>query len=141
MVYNDPEDPVNPGMAEYPSLGGLRNDMGVYGGPGRMNLIDIPVSVDDHINMNLPADFELFQNYPNPFNPKTTIRFSVNTEEEVKIELFDILGREISELISGRFTPGTYDYILDASYLSSGIYYYSLTTQTSSDTKSLVVLK
>ncbi len=53
LNYNDPEDPINPGSAEFPSLGSLRNDIGAYGGPGRsllpsffLSKIELPDSID-----------------------------------------------------------------------------------------------
>jgi len=67
----------------------------------------IPTDVSDTQNM-LPISFALSQNYPNPFNPTTTIRFELPKTSDVRIEIYDILGREVRTLVDGRFEAGRY---------------------------------
>jgi hypothetical protein len=80
-----------------------------------------PVSVSEEIQ-GLPGTYALYQNYPNPFNPTTTIRFSVSEQVRAKVIVYDLLGREITTLIDGVVSAGTYTHVFTAEYLSSGTY-------------------
>ena len=82
---------------------------------------DEPVGIQP-INTNVPAAFNLHQNFPNPFNPATSIKFDIAKKGNVKLVVFDILGRELSTLINESLNPGTYQVSFDGSGLSSGIY-------------------
>ncbi len=87
--------------------------------------------------------FELFQNYPNPFNPTTVIRYQLPVKSDVKLELFDVLGRKLATLVSATQDAGTYTVNLSASALnlSSGIYLYRLTAGTFMDAKKMLFVK
>ena len=74
----------------------------------------------------LPVQPVLYQNYPNPFNPETTIRYSLSKEAEVKLTVFNMTGREVAELVSGRQAKGNYSVNFNAENLTSGIYFYRL---------------
>lgn len=97
-------------------------------------------SVEDK-RENVPQEFRLDQNYPNPFNPTTTIRFSIPQRSHLTLKVFDALGREVAMLVNGELSPGEHSVVLDAKNLSSGVYFYRLTTPTFSQTKSMEVLK
>jgi predicted GH43/DUF377 family glycosyl hydrolase len=73
-----------------------------------------------------PAEFLLHHNYPNPFNPTTTIKFELPKSSDVRLSVFDMLGREVSVLMNERRDVGVYDVKFDASGLSSGVYFYRL---------------
>ena len=73
-----------------------------------------------------PSKFEIFQNYPNPFNPSTTIEFTLPKSEFVELKVFNILGREVSTLVSNKLNQGNHTYTFDGKNLASGIYYYQL---------------
>jgi hypothetical protein len=73
-----------------------------------------------------PQSVRLYQNYPNPFNPSTTMRFELPEAAEVKLAVYDILGREVSVLVNERKIAGSYELKFDASGLSSGVYFYRL---------------
>jgi hypothetical protein len=88
-----------------------------------------------------PDRYELFQNYPNPFNPSTKIRFNVPENNFVKLDLFDMTGKLIRSLYSNYTSAGEYEYVLNGSDLSSGTYFYKLTSGRYSQTKKLVLLK
>ncbi len=75
----------------------------------------------------VPRQFMLEQNYPNPFNPTTGIRFQVSGVSEVKITVYDLLGREVAVLVNEKKAPGSYEVRFDAAGLSSGAYIYRLT--------------
>jgi photosystem II stability/assembly factor-like uncharacterized protein len=83
----------------------------------------------------------LYDNYPNPFNPSTKIKFDVVKSGNVKIIVYDIIGREVKTLVNEKLSPGTYETTFDAAGLSSGIYFYKLTTDGFSQTKKMLFLK
>ena len=74
----------------------------------------------------LPQTTELHQNYPNPFNPVTKIRYSLSTEAQVKMTVFDITGREVAELVSERQAKGNHEIKFNGEKLTSGLYLYRL---------------
>jgi len=73
-----------------------------------------------------PSLFSLCDNYPNPFNPSTKINFSLPYQTKVRINVYDILGRKVAELINGEKSAGTYEVNFEAENLSSGVYIYQL---------------
>ncbi len=78
------------------------------------------------VNAGLPKTFELSQNYPNPFNPTTVIAYQLPVASEVKLEVYDVLGRKVMTLVNGRQDAGSYNLTLNASNLASGVYFYRL---------------
>ncbi|MFV1885336.1 MAG: CotH kinase family protein [Balneola sp.] len=88
-----------------------------------------------------PSEIQLFQNYPNPFNPTTTISFSIEKTSLVKLEVFSMDGRLIQTLANKPFNAGAYSVRFDASSLSSGIYFYRLSTESHAVSKRLVLIK
>jgi hypothetical protein len=141
LVFNDKEDPANPGNALWPSKGTLRNDMGVFGGPNCNNLSHIITSVDDKTQGNIPDGFKLFQNYPNPFNPSTKISFSIPSSGLISVKVYDILGNEVAILLSEEKSAGNYEVSFNATSLSSGTYFYQLNVGTYSETKKMILLR
>jgi hypothetical protein len=75
----------------------------------------------------IPKDFQLSQNYPNPFNPVTNIRYSVPERADVRLEIFDVLGRKVQTLVDKKQAAGWHVVNWDASSLASGMYLYRLT--------------
>lgn len=96
----------------------------------------------ENISQLTPFEFKLNQNYPNPFNPSTTISWKQSKPEKITIKLFDILGNEIETLVDDYYESGSHSkfYTMN-SKLSSGIYFYRLSTKDFSETKSMVFLK
>lgn len=88
-----------------------------------------------------PATFSLSQNYPNPFNPITSIKYSVSSIRDIKLEVYDILGKNVTTLVNQKQGPGDYEIKFDGSKLSSGIYFYKLTAGDFSDVKSMILIK
>ncbi len=70
--------------------------------------------------------FRLYPAYPNPFNPETKIKFELAENSKVKLEVYDLLGRKMINLVNENLSAGAYEKILDGSNLSSGIYFYNL---------------
>lgn len=75
---------------------------------------------------SIPKVLELQQNYPNPFNPLTSINFSLPAESDIKIKLYNVLGKELDLLVNKRFTAGYHNVNFDGSRYSSGVFYYVL---------------
>jgi hypothetical protein len=90
---------------------------------------------------NLPSRFELGQNYPNPFNPTTTIEFSLPAGGNVKLDVFNVLGQTVTTLLNRPMDAGRHQVEFDASSLSSGVYFYRLTTEDATETKKMVLMK
>lgn len=105
----------------------------------RFGDVDITDAVEDQ-NL-IPSDFSLSQNYPNPFNPITTIQYSVSKTSKIQINVFDVLGRQVAELVNGEKSPGTYSIQFNGSDFSSGIYLYTLKSKAFSVTKKMLLLK
>jgi len=91
---------------------------------------------------NTPNSFELKQNYPNPFNPSTTIEFSLKKATFVTLKVYDALGRQVGLLADEFRNAGSYSLTYDAGRLSSGVYYYKLSTSDGfSETKKMILTK
>ncbi len=93
-----------------------------------------------------PSAYSLSQNYPNPFNPSTKIRFAIKNDgghgaNEVRLTVFDILGKQTAVLVNEKLSAGSYEVQFDASDLSGGIYFYRLETSEFIETKSMLLLK
>jgi len=98
------------------------------------------------ITTEIPKQFNLYQNYPNPFNPSTKIKFDIPQEVrsqrlEVRLIIYDVIGREITTLVNEQLKPGTYEVEWDAGNYSGGVYFYKLTTESFSETKKMIILK
>ncbi len=92
-------------------------------------------------NNNIPSDFSLSQNYPNPFNPVTAINYSIAENVNVKISVFDILGRQIAIPVNEFKNAGNYEVNFNAENLGSGIYYYRIEAGSFTDTKKMILIK
>jgi hypothetical protein len=93
-------------------------------------------------NNNLVVrSFNLEQNYPNPFNPSTTITYSLANEEHVSLKVYDIMGREVAELMNEDQAAGTHSLDFDASSLASGMYFYKISAGNFVSTKKMILLK
>jgi photosystem II stability/assembly factor-like uncharacterized protein len=104
-----------------------------------------PISeLTDIQNINigeLITSYHLAQNYPNPFNPTTLIEYEIPTYSNVRIEVFDAIGREIETLLNKEQAPGNYRITFDAATLSSGIYFYTITANNFYQTKKMILLR
>ncbi|MFH0736230.1 MAG: choice-of-anchor A family protein [bacterium] len=103
------------------------------------------VGVEDNIS-TLSYSFNLEQNYPNPFNPSTIIKYSIAEASNVKLTIYDILGREVVTLINSEARPGAYQLIWNATdkfgkKVSSGIYFYSLEAGKFNKTNKMLLMK
>lgn len=101
---------------------------------------DDPIGITENQNQ-VPSRYELKQNYPNPFNPTTTIEFGLPVDDNVRLEVFDIIGRHVATLIDEKIKAGNHSVKFDGKNLSSGIYFYRLTTAKMVDTKRMMLVK
>lgn len=90
---------------------------------------------------NTPQKYSLSQNYPNPFNPLTTITYELPEQANIRINIFDVLGRTVKTLINGRQNAGKYSVTWDAAENSSGIYFYKIETEKFNETKKMILIK
>jgi hypothetical protein len=88
-----------------------------------------------------PAEYALMQNHPNPFNPATSINYTLPASGFVTLKVYDMLGKEVATLVNGMQDAGAKIAKLDASQLPSGIYFYTLRTNTFSATKKMLLVK
>ncbi|MEJ2051863.1 MAG: T9SS type A sorting domain-containing protein, partial [Calditrichota bacterium] len=89
----------------------------------------------------IPTKYSIDQNYPNPFNPTTKIKFALPKSAPTKIIIYDLLGREIQTLINKELEAGYHDIDLDASNLTSGIYFYRIQSGEFVSTKKMMLMK
>lgn len=89
----------------------------------------------------IPETVYLEQNFPNPFNPSTIIRFHLDRESEIKLEVFDSMGRKLRVLYHGSANAGSHEIPFEALNLSSGVYFYRLVTETSSHTRKMSIIR
>ena len=108
---------------------------------GEIRYVISPVTGIGNIGKDVPTSFKLSQNYPNPFNPVTNIQFSIPENSFATLIVYDYLGREIQTLFGGLKTAGTYEISFNGSTLSSGVYYYKLTTDKFTETKKMILAK
>jgi hypothetical protein len=108
---------------------------------GFVQLTSSLIITDVSEEVELPKEIELNQNYPNPFNPTTNISFSLNKSDKVSLKIFDINVREVKELVNKKLQPGTYSVLFNAINLSSGVYFYQLTTSQKILTKKMLLIK
>lgn len=88
-----------------------------------------------------PLQFRLNQNYPNPFNPATNITFSLPHSGEVKLKIYDLLGRELATLVNEKKEPGEYSVQWNAENVPSGVYYYRIITVDFVETRKMVLVR
>jgi len=136
------------GVNQYAGIGkGLAfdNDLNLYAvGQFYYSVIKysqlIPTN-NEEVSNDAPERFYLEQNYPNPFNPTTKISFSIPSSAFALLKVYDVLGNEVTTLISEEKPAGNYEVIWNATNLPSGNYFYTLTSGSFSQTKKMILLK
>lgn len=115
--------------------GNPRSTVAPYMGADEPTLVQI-----QNLNSNVDS-YNLLQNYPNPFNPLTNINFSIKQNSYTTLKVYDVVGREVETLFIGELKTGSYSFTFDGSKLSSGIYYYTLSSGEFVQTKAMVLVK
>jgi hypothetical protein len=88
-----------------------------------------------------PLQFSLAQNYPNPFNPSTTIEFTLPKSEFVELKIYNILGKEVSILVSEELNQGNHTFTWKGTGFASGVYYYRIEAGNFVQTRKMIYLK
>lgn len=88
-----------------------------------------------------PETFALLQNYPNPFNPTTIIEFEIKEPCHVILNIYDLLGREVADLVHKYYEPGHYHIQFDARHLPTGLYFYQIKTKDFSAVRKMAVMR
>lgn len=111
----------------------------------------IPYAQDVHIHgsqftsadevADIPQTVELRQNYPNPFNPSTVIEYTVPNDTQVRLTVYDVLGRRVNTLVNEHHTAGSYSVNFDAARLASGVYIYRLEAGDVMRTRRMMLVK
>ena len=94
--------------------------------------------------LELPSEFSILYAFPNPFNPVTTINFTLPITDElhiVNLQVFDITGKLIDNLVEGEYKSGVHSIHWDASGSPSGIYFVHLNTNNFIQTQKIVLIK
>ncbi|MBK6772260.1 MAG: T9SS type A sorting domain-containing protein [Ignavibacteria bacterium] len=94
-----------------------------------------------NISTEIPEKYSLTQNYPNPFNPETKINYELRVTNYVKLQVYDVVGNEVATLVNEKQSPGTYQVEFDAGSLTSGVYFYRLTSGDFTDTRRMMLIK
>jgi hypothetical protein len=102
-------------------------------------LIEEPTGVEE--TSSLPQEYQLSQNYPNPFNPTTQIKFAIANSEKVSLKIYNVIGQQVAELVNEVLPAGNYSVSWNARNVSSGVYFYTITTDHFSASKKMVLLK
>jgi len=149
-LYNDIEDPDNPGYALYPAMGTIRNDMGAYGGHGYYN--PDYTNIEDN-EISVVNELEIY-NYPNPFrlseagrSSVTTISFStIEYSDNVEVAIYNIKGQKVRTLLNDRLKAGEHELTWNGkdesgSTVASGIYFTRLSTNGKTFTRKMMILK
>lgn len=110
----------------------MMKDVSIYGYPTLHN---------DVVVVSLAGEFALAQNYPNPFNPETTIRFSVPTSAQTRLDVYDVSGRLVQTLVNGAMTAGDHQVSWNAKDVPSGMYIYRLTAGNQTATGKMMFVK
>ena len=97
-------------------------------------------SVTDQ-NSTTPEEYSLNQNYPNPFNPSTIIKYNLKKSSQVKLVVYDVLGRMVKIIVNDFQEAGSYEVNFDATNLASGIYFYKIKADDFSDNKKMLLIK
>jgi D-alanyl-D-alanine carboxypeptidase len=106
-------------------------------------VINNPLGINPE-SSKIPDGYNLYQNYPNPFNPSTKIRFDIPTNNQsvnVRLVIYDCLGRKKQTLVNQNLKAGTYQVDFNGAEYAGGVYFYSLTANHFSETKKMVIIK
>jgi len=112
----------------------------------RYVIFDIGYMLSSEEELGIPDVFALHQNYPNPFNPVTTIRYDVPEQSNIRVDIYNVLGQKVAELVNKTHQPGFYAVSWDGtntigSALGSGMYFYRIDAEKFTAVKKLLLVK
>jgi len=144
------EIPENVENSQVQSIGVSFKTMGVDIGDTSVYIDDIYFVKSDSLTdvnqiesklVELPSEYKLFDNYPNPFNPTTKIRYNIPEAAQVKLNIYDLIGRKVKNLVNKNMNAGRYEIIVKGSNLASGVYLYTFEADDYREVKKMVLLK
>ena len=144
-LFKSPDGSDNSWSAEYGTVNSVENYV-VKGGVNDFSYWTLgdaanPLPVEESEDNVIPVQYALYQNYPNPFNPETVIKFDLPESGEVRLKIFNLLGEEITTLISEELSAGSYNVRFNAQNLPSGIYLYKLITKAAVFAHKMILIK
>jgi hypothetical protein len=128
------------GSYNYQSVGEILSSSDVAKSFYNSSFGGTPIGISP-VSTEVPRSFNLEQNYPNPFNPVTKFKFSIPVSGNVSLKIYDVSGREVTELVNKHMQAGTYEADWDASSFSSGIYLYTIISGDFTQTRKMVMIK
>jgi len=131
----------NPAKTVADPLARIRAGLKKSASPGEPRFVISTTPLDIERDTKIPQAFALQQNYPNPFNPVTVIRYQLPARSEVRLEVYDLSGRQVATLVEAVQPAGSYSVRFDGSTLSSGVYMYRLQAGGAVFTKKLTLIK
>lgn len=142
VIFTMSDTSINAGVHTLGTFSGLNsgfamNEIFIADGNGN----GVITSNEENGNTEIPKDYSLNQNYPNPFNSSSKLKFEIANLGYTKLVLYDVMGREVQTLVDKTLKPGAYEITFDGSMLSSGVYFYKLTSGNYIATKKMIVLK
>ena len=139
--YTDFDNEMLPGNDHYVfiKIGGVTELNDIFGVP---SVDGVPVvSIEENTEISIPKTMKLHQNYPNPFNPTTVISYDLPKTQLVQINIYNMLGQKIANLVNNVQSAGNYSINFDGSSLSSGIYFYQIQTDGFQQTRKMLLVK
>ena len=106
-----------------------------------VDIADVQGMITGLTNNEIPTKYELSQNYPNPFNPTTTIKYAIPRPGFVSLKVYDVLGKEVANLVNQEMATGYYTVDFDGSNLGSGVYFYRIKSEGFVQTKKMLLIK
>ncbi len=105
--------------------------------------LDFPLEPSQGVDQQpiIITEYKLWQNYPNPFNPITQIQFDLVEDQFVKVSIYDLMGREVYNLVNSKVSAGRHAVEFEATDLPTGIYFYNIETEVFSDMKKMLLIK
>lgn len=119
-------------------------EVGTFRDPSNRFILDFTGTTDPTLDLNdnqLVTTYELLQNYPNPFNPSTRINYKIGEPGLVQLKVYNVLGVEVASLVNEFKNAGDYFTDFEASGISSGIYFYSLSINNFTQTRKMILEK
>ena len=134
------------GTAGQPAIGQTAGPANGVAGGFWVQTVDVVTSVAEPASEAIPTKFRLLQNYPNPFNPTTTIRYDLPVQAEVRLTIFNVLGRSVRTLVVQKQAAGAHSAVWDGRddsgrQLASGVYVYRLQAGEFHKTAKMLLLK
>ena len=127
--------------ARYVKLISLSNNESDWAGLWEAEIWGPDQTTKNELSDRIPADFSLEQNYPNPFNPTTLIKFNIPSDQHVRLNVYNVIGELVTELVNRDYSAGNYAVEFNAADLPSGIYIYRLESSSFTSVRKMILIK